>query len=249
MNFSTLFSTQVRDKRGVGFPQADFSTEIGLLVVEIRQSQQRPDRYRVLLESDGGSRYRVTISDEAALRVGVRQGSELSAGLIAELDKDARRVRAGDLALDALARRPRSRRELEVLLRRRGVSPTDARQVMTRLQDAGHLDDGRFAEAFVRSKVAGPGASVWMLRRDLARKGVDRETADAAIATVMDQESVDETTLAEREARKKMRSLAKLDRVVATRRLMAHLRRRGFSTRVIGQLVREVMMPARGERP
>jgi regulatory protein len=87
------------------------------------------------------------------------------------------------------------------------------------------------------------------LRRDLGRKGVDRETADVAIAAVMDQESVDETGLAEREARKKMRSLARLDPTVARRRLVAHLRRRGFSTSVIGDLVRELIIPAEGERP
>lgn len=202
-----------------------------------------------MLESDDGSRFRVIVSDESIVRFGIRQGVEISAALAAELDRDIRAVRASDLALDALARRPRARRELEILLRRRGVAGADAKSVIERLERAGHLNDARFAEAFVRSRVAGPGASVWMLRRDLGRKGVDRETADAAIATVMDQESVDEVSLAEREARKRMRSLGRLDPVVAKRRLIAHLRRRGFSTRIIGQVVRDVMMPARGERP
>jgi SOS response regulatory protein OraA/RecX len=239
----------VRDKRGAGFPQIDFSTLSRLLVAETRQHSQRLDRFRVVVETDDGSRYRLTVSDEAVFRIGIRQGDELTASQVAELDLDVRRVRACDLALDALARRPRSRRELEILLRRRGVAGAEAHAVLNRLQGAGHLDDARFAEAFVRSRVAGPGASVWLLRRDLGRKGVAREVADAAIAAVMDQESVDETALAEREARKKMRSLARLDRSVARRRLVAHLRRRGFSTGVIGGLVRDLMMSAQGERP
>jgi regulatory protein len=238
----------VRDNRGGSFPQIDLSTISGLIVADIRQQSQRLDRFRAELEAPDGSRYRVTVSDEAVVRIGLRVGEELSSARAAELDRDARAVRAGDAALDALARRPRAVKELELLLRRRGVAAADIRQVVTRLLAAGHLDDARFAEAFVRSKVAGTGASVWMLRRDLGRKGVARETADVAIATVMDQESVDEAALAEREAQKKMRSLSRLDRVVAERRLVAHLRRRGFSMGVIAKLVRS-LIPASGERP
>jgi regulatory protein len=82
-------------------------------------------------------------------------------------------------ALRHLARRDHSRAELMRKLAPHG-SEDEIEAVLARMAELGLLSDRRFAEAWVRGKAARFGAA--RLRIELARRGVERELADAAIA-------------------------------------------------------------------
>jgi len=215
------------------------------VVIQLRQLARSQDRYSALIEAADGRRVRLVLPDLAVLRIGLRVGTELTPELASLVAQEAASVRAFDLAMRALARRPWARRELETMLRKRGAGAGEVGDVMTKLSGAGLLDDASFAAAFVRSRIATRGASVWLLRRDLARKGVARDVADLAISAVMADEEIDEDALARREARKKYRSLARLEPAVARRRLAAYLQRRGFSAGVVRTVVRELAVSGR----
>jgi regulatory protein len=101
-------------------------------------------------------------------------------------------------------------------------------RAIERLTEQGLLDDSAFAESFTRAKVLGAQQSRRRVQQDLARKGVAREVTDAAIATVFEEEQVDQREIVEQAARKKLVSLRKLEPVVRRRRLYAFLARRGY---------------------
>jgi regulatory protein len=79
------------------------------------------------------------------------------------------------------------------------------------------------------------------------KRGVARELADEAIAEVYEDEQVDEGTLVEAVARKKVRSLAKLDPEARRRRLYAFLARRGYEGEAIRRAMRAVLDAAEAE--
>ena len=82
-------------------------------------------------------------------------------------------------ALRHLARRDHSRAELARKLAAHGdADEIDA--VIERMGELGLQSDTRYAEAFVRGKAGRFGAS--RLRSELARRGVDRDLIDEAIA-------------------------------------------------------------------
>ena len=82
-------------------------------------------------------------------------------------------------ALRHLARRDHSRAELARKLAAHGdADQIDA--VIERMGELGLQSDTRYAEAFVRGKAGRFGAS--RLRSELARRGVDRDLIDEAIA-------------------------------------------------------------------
>ena len=83
-------------------------------------------------------------------------------------------------ALRHLARRDHSRAELARKLAPHG-SAEEIGDVLDRISELGLLSDDRFAEAWVRGKAARFGTS--RLRSELARRGVARDTIEAAIAT------------------------------------------------------------------
>ncbi len=133
-----------------------------------------------------------------------------------------------DRALNMLAFRARSERELRRQLARKGepAEPIDA--AIERLLRVGLLDDAAFARQFARAKMVGAGLSKRRLQTELARKGVARDVADVAIAEVFADESIDQSAMIERVAEKKLRALAKLDPTTRRRRLYAFLARRGY---------------------
>lgn len=134
-----------------------------------------------------------------------------------------------DRALDLLAIRSRSVVELRRKLIQKGEPVEAVDEVLERLKGQKVLDDEQFARQFARAKVTGAGASRRRIAMELGRKGVDRETADAAIDDLAESEGIDLSAAIHKVAGKKWKSLAKLDDQTASRRLYGFLARRGFN--------------------
>ena len=102
----------------------------------------------------------------------------------AELKK--RRDKTPDEALAALmllcARAEKSESDARRLMRGWGVAESDARQVLAKLVRDRFIDDGRYAEAFVREKLRLSGWGAYKIRTALQRKGIRKELIDAALA-------------------------------------------------------------------
>jgi len=82
------------------------------------------------------------------------------------------------LALDLLARREHSRRELERKLAARGFAADLIATTLDNLEASGALANARFTESFIRSRVA-KGKGPVRIRAELAERGVaDAEGAD-----------------------------------------------------------------------
>lgn len=177
-----------------------------------------------------------TVSDDAVGRIPLHVGAEFES-VRAAFEAERARLATWDRATGLLAARARSRVELRRQLLRRGEPAALVEPVLDRLERAGYLDDAEFARQFARTKALGAGMSRRRVQQELAKRGVDREIADAAVADVFAEEGVDQTEAAERLARKKLPSLARLDALTRRRRLYAFLARRGFES----DEIREVM--------
>jgi regulatory protein len=148
---------------------------------------------------------------------------------------------AYDYALNLLTARPYTVRNLRRKIVQQGFAPADADATIERLVANGLLDDARYAEQFARGRLLGPGASRRRIRQQLFQRGVSAEVADAAIASVIDDESVDLAVVIEKDARKKLTSLSGLEPLVIRRRLYAHLARRGYDVDEINAVMKKVM--------
>ncbi|ENO85006.1 recombination regulator RecX [Thauera linaloolentis] len=91
-------------------------------------------------------------------------------------------------ALRHLARRDHSRAELAKKLAAHG-SAEEVEAVIERMGELGLQSDARFAQAFVRGKSARFGAG--RLRSEMARRGLDRDLIDEAIASECGESEVE----------------------------------------------------------
>ena len=142
------------------------------------------------------------------------------------MDEDKLLEKATSQALRFLSYRPRSESEVKRRLQAK-FSGQVAESVAQRLKELGLLDDASFAREWTRSRVSHRPRSAAVIRRELLGKGVDRDTAQAAV------ESLDDEDSAYRAGLRAAASLADTDHITFRRRLQGYLYRRGFSGPII----------------
>jgi regulatory protein len=142
---------------------------------------------------------------------------------------------ARTILLDALTGRARSRKELREKLAKKGVPDELAERLLDRFADVGLIDDEGFARSWVESRQRSRGLARRALAQELRRKGVDDETARAALDEL---DPAREEEAARDLVRKKLRSLRGVDHATATRRLAGMLARKGYPAGLAFSVVR-----------
>ena len=143
---------------------------------------------------------------------------------------------ARKILLDQLTGQARSRSELAAKLAKKHVPAEVADRLLDRFEDVGVVDDAAFARDWVQSRQAGRGLARRALAAELRRKGVPQEVIAEAVETV---EPDDEVVAARALVRRKLPSLQRYDEVTVVRRLTGMLARKGYSSGVAFQVVRE----------
>lgn len=204
-----------------------------LIITELAQLPGRTDRLRVSLNTVvlGG----VTLDFVADERI--REGLIITRAQAVELLAAVARTVVLDKALDLLAVRARSSRDLRVRLRRAGAPDAEISWAIARLTAQGFLDDAAYARGVARAKALSGGVSRRKVISVLRQKGVDADVASEAIDATLADVELDEYGAALAVAEKRLRAMRDLDGQVQRQRLYAFLARRGYE----GDVVRRVL--------
>lgn len=143
---------------------------------------------------------------------------------------------ARKILLDQLTGQARSRKELADRLAKKNVPDEIASRLLDRFEEVGLIDDEAFARAWIASRQPGKGLARRALGQELRRKGIDDLVAREALDEI---DPDDEEAAARRLVRKKLRTMAGLDNVKATRRLVGMLARKGYPPGMAFSVVRE----------
>jgi regulatory protein len=194
-------------------------------VTAIRPQTRDPERVNVYIEDE----FAFGLNRQIVVDEGLRPGDVLDADRIQTLRAADEVSKATNAALNLLALRPRSIREVRDRLRDKGYDPETIDAAIAKLEGWSYIDDADFARFWVENRVTHKPRVRRLLEQELWRKGVDRETARHAI----DQSELDEYEAALTIAKVKIRSYVGLNRDVAYRRLGGVLARRGFAYDVV----------------
>jgi regulatory protein len=134
---------------------------------------------------------------------------------------------AYDKALDLLARREHSRKELKTKLRQGGYEGEETVDAIDRLGEQHYQDDDRFAEVLLRSRIS-QGYGPMRLRIELKSHGL----ADARIRELMDEAEVDWDASAAAQLRRRYGGAGTSDPAERNRRAQ-FLLRRGFAAATV----------------
>lgn len=182
--------------------------------------QRDPNRLSIYLDG----RFTLGLNAGIVEELGLRVGQALSAAEVTAIREREELNKAVDKALAFLTSRPRSIREVRDRLKEKEIPPDTIDAVIARLEGWGYIGDEGFARYWIENRGANQPRGKRLLRQELWRKGVERETVDQ----VLDELDVDEAGGALALARKRFKQLSGYDEQTQRRRLAAFLQRRGY---------------------
>lgn len=132
--------------------------------------------------------------------------------------------------------RPRSEKELRDRLFRKGYGRATVYEVIALLKEKNIIDDLKFANLWVESRMRSRPKGTMLLRRELREKGVEQVIIEKALS---ERGAVDEEGVARELAAQKLGSMRGLSEEKAKKRLFGFLARRGFNFGMIEGIVRD----------
>lgn len=150
------------------------------------------------------------------------------------------------ICLRMLERKARSRWELEQALIKREVPGDAARRVLDRFTEVGLIDDAALAESVVGAQHRQRGLARRAVAMKLRERGLAEQVVDGALERI---DSADERARAVELVARRRRSLSGQPIEVQTRRLVSLLARKGYSSGLAYEVVREALrdaLPATG---
>jgi regulatory protein len=205
------------------------------VVTKISEQKRRQNRRNIYL--DGKFAFGCNLNVVAKFRL--REGMNLSAEQIEKIQQGEVRQECFDFAIKILQRRMHSRSELRTRLMRREYGEWVINEVLDDLLRLGYVDDARFAKAKALAAAQHKQHGRRRAFMELRKAGVETQVAGRAVEDVYDV--TDSTALARKLAEKQAPRLRKLDPLVARRRLVGMLQRRGFNYDEIRPVIDEVL--------
>ncbi len=204
-------------------------------ITALREQKRNKDRVNVYLDGE------YAFSLGAQLAAELQEGSFLSAAELHELQGRDSFASAYRKALDYLAYRPRSRRELSDYLQGKRMPERIIEEVLGGLAREGLVDDLAFAQYWVENRERFRPRSRAMLRYELRRKGLDEEVISEALGAVDEEES------ARKAARRRAPRYIRLDEKSFRQKMSQFLRRRGFAYHLIRDVVDSLLQQRGGD--
>jgi regulatory protein len=142
-----------------------------------------------------------------------------------------KRTKTAQQALQSLmrecARSERSSGDALRLMKRWGLSDEDAQRVLARLQADRFIDDGRYAEAFVRDKLNLSGWGAFKIKSALRAKGVSNDIIEEVVSPML--EATDMAERLEEIMLRRMRTLKYKSPYDAKTKLIRFAASRGYN--------------------
>jgi regulatory protein len=157
-------------------------------------------------------------------------------------DVEKARERTMNRAVKLLTAKPRSIGELrERLLEKTWTDDAIVTLVIEKLKEYGYLDDAQFASDVALSNLRQKPQGKRRLQQTMARKKLDRETVDAAIAAAF--EKIPEKDLIDSAIAKRLRLKGRPETREEKKKFYDHLLRQGFDYDLIRDKMRSLAEP------
>ncbi len=132
------------------------------------------------------------------------------------------------LALDYLARQPRTEHDIREYLEKRQYEESIVLQVIEYLRQKNYVNDFSYAQWFIQSRSRNNPKSRWALSHELRQKGVETKIFAPLL------EEIDEQSLAFAAIERKIETWKKqYDREKCKKKVFSHLSCRGFGFQII----------------
>lgn len=198
-------------------------------VTAIEPQKRKKGRFNVYVDGEFAFGLDEKILADEKLKIGQNLAQKRIEKIISEYEL----AKILDKVYRFLSFRPRSKKEIEQYLRKKGIGEEEKKIVLKKLEKAGFVNDLAFAKFFVESRVKFRPKGKRLIAAELAQKGIDKET----INQVLSETQTSEIDLAKVAISKKLERFLKLPELGAKQKISQFLARRGFSWETIKTII------------
>ncbi len=156
-----------------------------------------------------------------------------------EINPEKARTKTFDRAVNLLAFKPRSVKELrERLLEKAWTNEEIVDAVLEKLKEYNYLNDEQFAKDFAASKLRGKPIGKRVLQQKLAMKKLDKETVAEAVENAYDE--TPEAEIINQAVHKRLRLKGKPETREDAKKFYDYLLRQGFSYDLVSTKMKEI---------
>ena len=199
-------------------------------ITAIKPQEKRKNRFNVYLDGQ----FALAISNELLVREGLKVGQELLPEKREELVAKDRLGKAQEQIYRFLSYRPRSEKEIYDYLGKKKLKDEEKEKIIKKLKEEKLIDDLEFARWFLEQRQTFRPKGSYALRQELRQKGIGEKIIDQVLPNREEELSLAEKALVK--AEKKYASFLGREK---KEKLMAYLRRRGFSWEAVKKAVDE----------
>ncbi|MFC1625993.1 regulatory protein RecX [Patescibacteria group bacterium] len=202
---------------------------------EITSIKPQKNKKRVNIYLDGKFAFGLDLENFVSLGLKVEQ--ELSDKEVVEIVKKSEFQKTFDKLLRFVTIRPRSKKEIDLYLRRKKIHISLHKDLFNRLKKLEFIDDYKFARWWVEQRNAFKPRGKRALLMELRQKGVEKDTT----LSVLSEVEIDEQKIATELLLKKKYKWVGLDKNKAKQRMYEFLARKGFEWGVIEKAIKGVL--------
>jgi len=203
-------------------------------ITKIEVQKKRKNRFSIHINDA----YAFGVDQEILLRYGLKKGDELSDQDVGDILLSEEKYKAKERALRLLSYRDRSEKEIIDRLKRIGYRQSIIDWVLSELKRLKLIDDARFSVSMARTKMISKPVGEFLLRRELAQKGIADGLIEDAITRIYEEK--DQSELAFELAEKQFQKFKNLEKIKAKKRISDFLLRRGFHWDVINDAIEKL---------
>lgn len=193
-------------------------------ITAIKAAVKTQGRFNIFVDG----KYSFSLDEMQLISTGIRLGRDYTAEELEQLQRESAFGKAYARALEYVYRRPRSEKELRDYAWRKQWEPAMTERVIDRLRQKGHVDDAKFAAAWVRHRAMGKPTSARKVQMELRQKGVTDDLINQALAG---EDSFDETAALRQLLAKKY------SRYPDPQKRIAYLVRQGYGFEAVKQAI------------
>ncbi|MED4206552.1 recombination regulator RecX [Neobacillus mesonae] len=208
------------------------------IITKITTQQKNQERYNVFMDYGKGEEFAFSVDSDVLIKFQLKKGMELDEFSLVEIQYQDDIRKAYNSAVQFLARRIRSEKEIKDHLSKKEFEEPAIHEVIHKLKGQKYINDSEFAAAFVRTMANTTDKGPDIIKIELKEKGIAEGIIHAALTEFPKEQQIDKAVkLGEKFFKKPSKDSLKIQK----QKLEQQLLRKGYSFEVIQIVLQETV--------
>ena len=210
------------------------------VITKITTQQKNQDRFNVFMDYGKGEEFVFSVDSDVLIKFQLKKGMELDDFSFLEIQYQDNIRKAYNLAVNYLARRMRSKKEIMDYLEKKDMDEPIIEEVIHKLTAQKYINDEEFALAFVRTLANTTDKGPNVIKMELKEKGIEENILIHALGEFALEQQIEK---AAKISKKFFQKNARESLKIQKQKLENVLRRKGYSLEVITIAINETDVP------